>query len=53
MLTNVDIENQMVFKSRKEIIQMAKKYENEDDEEAFRDMNEYEVGLMQKFDEND
>ncbi len=33
---------------------MAKKYENaEDDEEAFREMDEYEVGLMKKFEEND
>jgi|LauGreDrversion4_2_1035121.scaffolds.fasta_scaffold144982_3 hypothetical protein len=33
----------MVFKSRKEIMEKAKKYEEIDDEEAFRDMNEYEV----------
>lgn len=26
---------------------------DDDDEDAFRDMNEYEVGLMKKFDEND
>lgn len=32
---------------------MAKKYEEEDDEEAYRDMDEYEVQLMKKFDEND
>ena len=32
---------------------MAKKYEQEDDEEAYRDMDEYEVQLMKKFDEND
>jgi septum formation topological specificity factor MinE len=43
VLSNADIENQMVFKSRKEIMEMAKKYEEIDDEEAFRDMNEYEV----------
>ena len=53
MLTNADIENQMIFKSRKEMLQMAKKYEQEDDEEAYRDMDEYEVQLMKKFDEND
>jgi transcription termination factor NusB len=43
----------MIFKSRKEMLQMAKKYEQEDDEEAYRDMDEYEVQLMKKFDEND
>jgi len=43
----------MVFMSRKEIEQRALKYENEDDDDAFRDMNEYEKELMQKFDEND
>jgi transcription termination factor NusB len=43
----------MIFKSRKEMLQMAKKYEEEDDEEAYRDMDEYEVQLMKKFDEND
>jgi hypothetical protein len=26
VLTNADIENQMIFKSRKEMLQMAKKY---------------------------
>lgn len=54
VLTNADIENQMVFKSRKEIAEMARKYEQaDDDEEAFREMNEYEEGLMKKFEEND
>ena len=53
VLTNADIENQMIFKSRKEMLQMAKKYEEIDDEEAYRDMDEYEVQLMKKFDEND
>ena len=43
----------MIFKSRKEMLQMAKKYEEEDDEDAYRDMDEYEVQLMKKFDEND
>ncbi len=52
-LTNADIENQMVFKSRREINEAAKKYEEEDEEDAFRDMNEYEVGLMKKFEDND
>jgi hypothetical protein len=33
----------MIFKSRKEMLQMAKKYEEIDDEEAYRDMDEYEV----------
>jgi t-SNARE complex subunit (syntaxin) len=33
---------------------MAKKYEQmDDDEDAFRDLTEYEVGLMKKFEEND
>lgn len=48
-MTNADIENQMVFKSRKEIMEKAKKYEEEDSEEAFRDMNDYEEELMKKF----
>jgi transcription termination factor NusB len=43
----------MIFKSRKEMLQMAKKYEEEDDEDAYRDMDDYEVQLMKKFDEND
>ncbi len=43
----------MIFKSRKEIMQAAKKYEQEDDEEAYRDMNEYETELLKRFDEND
>lgn len=35
-------------------MEMAKKYEDqEDDEEAFREMNDYEVGLMKKFEDND
>ena len=32
---------------------MANKYEQEDDEEAYREMDEYETELMKKFDEND
>ena len=32
---------------------MAKKYENGDDEEAFRDMNEYDSELLKKFESND
>lgn len=43
----------MVFKSRKEINEIAKKYEEEDSQEAFRDMNEYEEELMKKFQQND
>jgi len=31
----------------------AKKYENEDEDEALRDMNEYEQDLMRKFEQND
>ena len=31
----------------------AQKYENEDEDEAFRDMNEYEQDLMRKFEQND
>lgn len=34
-------------------MQMAKKYEDIDDEEAYRDMNDYEVELMKKFEDND
>ena len=52
-MSDNDIENQMVFKSRREMMEIAKKYENEDDEDAFRDMNEYENELMKKFEEND
>lgn len=43
----------MVFRTRKEITKKAKQYEEEDDEEAFRDMNDYEKQLMAKFEEND
>lgn len=32
---------------------MARKYEEVDDEDAFRDMNDYEVELMKKFEDND
>ncbi len=32
---------------------MAKKYEEVDDEEAYREMDEFEVELLKKFDEND
>ncbi|CDW76848.1 snare domain containing protein [Stylonychia lemnae] len=54
VMNDADIENQMVFLSRKEMNERAKKYEDqEDDEDAFRDMNEYENELMKKFDEND
>ena len=52
-MSNQDIENQMVFKSKREMMEIAKKYENEDDEDAFRDMNEYETELMKKFEDND
>lgn len=34
-------------------MEKAQKYENEDDEDAFRDMNEYEQELMKKFEDND
>lgn len=53
MMTENDLENQMVFKSRKEIQAKARKYQEGDDEEAFKDMDEYEVGLMNQFEEND
>eukprot|EP00347_Sterkiella_histriomuscorum_P002738 403366994 len=54
ILDEIDIENQMFFMSRKEINKRAKQYEEqEDDEDAFRDMNEYEQDLMKKFEEND
>lgn len=46
IMTENDLENQMVFKSRKEINAKARKYQEGDDEEAFREMDEYEVGLM-------
>jgi len=49
-MNEADIENQMVFISRKEMNKRAKKYEEqEDDEDAFREMNEYEEDLMKKF----
>lgn len=54
ILDEVDIENQMFFMSRKEINKRAKQYEiQDDDEDAFREMNEYEQDLMKKFEEND
>lgn len=53
ILTDADIENQMVFKPMRELKEMAKRYENEDDEDAFREMNDYEVGLLKRFEEND
>ena len=43
----------MVFKSRKEIMEKAKKYEEEDEDDALRDMNDYEKDLMKQFEEND
>lgn len=44
----------MIFKSRKEIMERAQKYEEaEDDQDAVRDMNDYEKELMKKFEEND
>ena len=44
----------MVFYSQKEMAERAKKYEeNSDDEDAMREMNEYEEQLMKKFEEND
>lgn len=54
ILDEIDIESQMVFMNRKDINKRAKQYEEqEDDEDAFREMNEYEQELMQKFEEND
>jgi hypothetical protein len=53
VLTDADIENQMVFKPMRELKEMAKRYEDEEDEDAFREMTDYEVGLLKKFDEND
>jgi len=54
VMNEADIENQMIFKSRKEIMERAKQYEEqEDDEDAFREMNDYENELMKKFEEND
>lgn len=54
VLNEVDLENQMAFKSRKEILARAKQYEEQEDEEdAFREMNEYEEELMRKFEQND
>ena len=44
----------MIFKSRKEIIERARQYgEAEDDEDAFREMNDYESDLLKRFEEND
>ena len=52
--TNDDIEKQMVFYSQKEIRERAKKYKDaDDDEDAMREMNDYEQELMKKFEEND
>lgn len=49
-MNEADIENQMAFKSRKEIMKRAKEYEEqEDSEDAFREMNDYENELMKKF----
>jgi hypothetical protein len=54
VMNEADIENQMIFVSRKELNKRAKQYEEEeDDENAFREMNEYEEELMKKFQEND
>lgn len=43
----MDIENQMLFASRKDLIERAKKYEEADSEDdAVREMNDYEKNLM-------
>ena len=50
-MQTTDIENQMVFFSRKELNQ---KYGKMDDiEDGIREMNEYEIDLLRRFDEND
>jgi hypothetical protein len=44
----------MMFMNRKEIMERAKKYEDADsDNDAIREMNDYEQDLMKKFEEND
>jgi len=44
----------MVFIQSKDLKKRARMYENEeDDDNAFREMNEYEDDLMRKFQEND
>lgn len=54
IMNEADIENQMIFKSRKEMNARAKQYEAKDEDgDAFREMNEYEEELMKKFEEND
>lgn len=39
--------------SRKEVLEKADKYKDEEDEDALREMNEYEKDLMKQFEEND
>ncbi len=55
LLTDDDIERQMVFKNRRQMnSDKPKNYDiDEDDENAFRDLNEYEQGLLAKFEDND
>lgn len=51
---NADLENQMAFYSRKEMMERAKKYEQaENGAEAAREMNDYEKELMSQFEQND
>jgi hypothetical protein len=55
LLTDDDIERQMVFKNRRQMnSDKPKNYDiDEDDENAFRDLNDYEQGLLTKFEDND
>ena len=50
-----DIEKQRVFYTRKEIMERAKHYEDagDDEEDADRELTEYERALLDKFEEND
>jgi len=49
LLTDDDIERQMVFKNRRQMnSDKPKNYDiDEDDENAFRDLNDYEQGLLE------
>lgn len=47
MFNEADIENQMVFKQSRDMKKRAEMYE--EDEDAFREMNDYEEDLMRKF----
>lgn len=57
-LNDDDLEKQMVFVSKEEMNKRAEKYKREEDsdgevEDAFRELNDYEKELMDKFERND